>query len=1214
MTGQSMLKGEHQLMHRGFVFLLLVISMSGALFAQGGLGSISGTVVDPSGAVVPSARVVLLEIQTQGTRAIASNEAGLFTLPSVVPGRYAVTVSAPGFKEKKLENITVNAFQQISLGQVALEIGEGVASVVTVTAEQQLVKDSAVRYDTIQARQVSDMPLMGRNWTGVLKAIPGAVPTSREAYQGREYGYYGYADFRINGKAAVQTAVNLDGGSIVDHGSDAKTSVAPSLESIEEVSLLANNFQAEYGTRSGVIVNVVTKSGSNQFRGTVWDYLRNEALNANSWERNYLGTKRPMYRYNYFGGNLGGPIVKNKLFFFYNYERFKQNTPGSTTLSRVPTAAERQGDFSLTRLSNGTRPTVYQPGAQLSGSGQVFPNNVIPPSMLNSLGKAVLNIYPDPNYSADPFYNYVFSSQRKAPRYSSVAKVDWNISDKARAYVRYTWDGGTAEDRGTWNSSAPLPFNMIKQPRPDYALSGNLTYTFSPSVVMETVFGWNRDDVKVLPLNPDEVTKTKWGLSKLPVAFDPGTDMLPGITTGFYPDFHFNRLPSYAIADEYQYFNTISWTRGTHMFKFGGQFVRNDKDEFQNTANKGVYDFRVSQSAFDTGFAPSNVLLGALSTFTQVERVSRINTRVNQYLFFAQDTWKVRRDLTLDYGMRFYHLPTEIEEDPSDTLDAVFLPSKWDAAKAPRFYVPDPRSPSRVIDPLYPDDPLPANLSNTLRYSIVPGSGDVMNGVFALGQGGLGKAALNDPSWLLVAPRGGFAWSPGGSTKTVIRGGFGWTYNFLQLSQTVNQFRNGLSQSVNMVQTSLDTLTQASTVRRIDPRAYGARDETAQRMPTVYDYSISVQRELPGMFVVDIGYIGNLQRHQPVSFELNAVPLGEAFKPEYIDPRSVGYNFVGPISSSNPGPALPGSNAVDQNLMRPYRGHGAINIQPNVGNNRYDSLQATLNKRFGGGLTLSAAYTWSRFLTQQESTGLYYYNWKDYTGDIQNQDRRHVVAINYTYELPKFAARLGWNNGFSRQLLNDWRIAHMISIFSGQDYTPTFSIQQANTTTNISVNRIFLGTDDLAPRQPLLGDPNSLDRDVAHQFDIAQLGLPDVYPKADGTGPRNYLLGRGSFSNDLTITKAFKITETKAFELRASAFNAFNQVRRPVINTGIQYKAKGRTLAEGFSVLNTPEATAARTTGSATAIYNAYRGGVGHVNMTNTDPMRVIEIGVKFRF
>jgi hypothetical protein len=329
----------------------------------------------------------------------------------------------------------------------------------------------------------------------------------------------------------------------------------------------------------------------------------------------------------------------------------------------------------------------------------------------------------------------------------------------------------------------------------------------------------------------------------------------------------------------------------------------------------------------------------------------------------------------------------------------------------------------------------------------------------------------------------------------------------------------------------------------------------------------------------------------------------------------VGYNFAGPISASNPGPALPGSNAVDQNLMRPYRGHAAVNMQPNVGNNRYDSLQITLNKRFGAGLTFSAAYTYSRFLSQQESTGLFYYNWKDYTGFKQNQDRRHVVTVNYTYELPAIASRIGWNNAFSRQLLNDWRLAHLMSFFTGQDYTPSFSIQQANTTTGLGLSRVFLGTDDLSPRILPQGDPNDLNKDLGHQFDPARFTFPAPYPQGDGTGPRNYLYGRGAFSNDLTITKAFKIGESRAIELRASAFNLFNNVRRPIINTSIQFKAKGRTLADGVTIQNTPEANAARvTSGDPTAVYNAYRTGVGHVNITNTDPMRVIEIGMKFRF
>src|SRR3954452_18999170 len=202
-------------------------------------------------------------------------------LPSLVVGTYTVAIQHPGFKAKRIENIGLNAFQQVALGNVVLEVGAPAESVtVTATAEQALVKDSAVRFATVQAKQVSEMPLAGRNWINLLKVIPGATPTNTNALNGREYTATGYSDFKINGKSGSQTQVNLDGGGIVDQGSDAKTSVAPILESIHQVSVLTNNFQAEYGNRGGTVINVVTKSGTNKLHATEFDYLNNEALNA----------------------------------------------------------------------------------------------------------------------------------------------------------------------------------------------------------------------------------------------------------------------------------------------------------------------------------------------------------------------------------------------------------------------------------------------------------------------------------------------------------------------------------------------------------------------------------------------------------------------------------------------------------------------------------------------------------------------------------------------------------------------------------------------------------------------------------------------------------------------------------------------------------------------------------------------------------------------
>jgi hypothetical protein len=471
----------------------LILALGAApLAAQSGLGSITGTAVDSSGGSIAGAAVRLTEKATQGTRATTTTDAGLFTFPAVVVGTYTVSLTRPGFKEKKIENVTINAFQQVSLGNIPMEVGATAESVtVSATAEQTLVKDSAVRFATVQAKQVTEMPLAGRNWINLLKVIPGATPINTNALNGREYTSTGYSDFKINGKAGSQTQVNLDGGSIVDQGSDAKTSVAPSLESIQEVSVLTNNFQAEYGTRGGTVINIVTKSGTNQLHSTVFNYMRNEALNANSWSNNFLGNARPRYRFNYFGANLGGPIKKNKLFFFYNFENFKQDIPATLALSRTPTDLERNGDFSQTVTNAaGQRPVIYMPGTALTGNPVPVPNLQLPASLINPLGKALLAMFPKQNVNNNPLQNYQLQVNNKQPRYANNAKVDWNVNDNTRSYVRYTFDGGTQEDRSTGANWGNLE-GFTKRPRPDRALAANITHTFSPTMVLDALYSWN---------------------------------------------------------------------------------------------------------------------------------------------------------------------------------------------------------------------------------------------------------------------------------------------------------------------------------------------------------------------------------------------------------------------------------------------------------------------------------------------------------------------------------------------------------------------------------------------------------------------------------------------------------------------------------------------------------------------------------------------------
>jgi len=1200
--------------------------VASAAFAQAGLGSITGEVVDPSGAKVPNAALKLVEVETHTNLTTTTNEAGIFNFPAVQVGHYILTITATGFKDKQLANLTVSAYQQLTVGQIALEVGQGAVQTVTVSAEQELVKDSAVRTDAIQSRQVEDIPTAGRNWTTLLKVIPGAnAVTSTNgsiAFNGREYTATGYADFRINGKNPQQTQVNLDGGSIVDQGSDAKTTVAPGMESIEEVSVLANNYQAQYGYRAGAVVNIITKSGTNTFHGTVFDNLRNEDLNANSWSNNYLGLARPQYRFNYVGGNLGGPVKKNRLFFFYNYENFIQSTPAPVALSLTPTDLERKGDFSQTLTSSGAKVTIYQPGSQFSGTPTPFPGNVVPASMIDPLGAAILKLFPEPNLANNyPVNNFALQYQTKQPRWDHTAKVDWNTANNTHLYVRFTDDGGTQVDRSLGGTSGNLLAATFNRPRPDRALAGSFTHTFTPTLVLEGLVAWSFDRVDWLVNDQNALTKQANGLEGLPLAFKPTNDILPAMTISPYPSFAFGRLPAYSFTNEYQMNANFSWSKGKHLVKWGFLHVRNYKNEVDQSGpgagnDKGTFDFSSSPSPFDTGYAPSNVLVGAVSSFTQTSNIAHKDAMFTDFDLYIQDTWKVKPSLTLDYGVRMYHMPSQHEIDPSksNTLDAAFVPSKWDPNKAVRLYVPDPANANLIIDPKFPNNPLPASQTNILKYTIVPGSGDPLDGVVTLGAPGVGLPGILDPKAALFAPRGGFAWSPAHNDKTVIRGGFGWGYNRNNIAQSLNAFENGLSQRADYVQTSFSSLASATGLQPIPIVSLGAQDPS-RKIPTTYDYSISVQRELPFQMIADIGYVGNIQRHQQIQFNINAVPLGTAFLPQYVTPGNAGYNFAGPVTASNPG-ALPGSNAEDASVMRPYPGFSSLTMNENGANVHYNSLQAQLSKRFGHGLSFAAAYTYGRTVGQIENIGPYNYNWQNYTGYILANDRSHVFTMNYSYDVPRIARAIRFDNAFGRRIFDEWRVAGVFTYFSGSPYSPGFSVQEANTTTTVSLGNVFLGSPDFTPRNTVSGSVNSAPAGL--NFNPGALGVPAIYPTADGTGPRNFINGLGSFNNDLSLLKNIKIHERFRIELRASAFNLFNNVRRINTLSSIQYKANGANFSSGFSIINLPDqlaaSQAAKTPGNALSIFNAYRTGVGYLDLTNVQPMRIMELGLQVRF
>jgi hypothetical protein len=418
--------------------------------------------------------------------------------------------------------------------------------------------------------------------------------------------------------------------------------------------------------------------------------------------------------------------------------------------------------------------------------------------------------------------------------------------------------------------------------------------------------------------------------------------------------------------------------------------------------------------------------------------------------------------------------------------------------------------------------------------------------------------------------------------------------------------------------TNIQTLATgvANAVQRISTRGFGVYDSTNTKRPTVYDYSLSIQQRLPGNLALDVGYVGNMQRHQSITFDINAPLPGTAYRPEFIEPGNVGYNFRGAISSSNPGPALPGSNTVSDELMRPYRGLSTLKLPANVANARHHALQTSFAKRFGHGLSLQGSYTLSKTYSQVQNFGLYSYNWKDYTGFLQSASRTHVFKLNYIYDLPKFSKWLGWNHTVAREALDGWSLAQFYAYLSGAPYTPSFSIVNTGSSTFLNLNRVFTGTSSLAPRLVPVGDVQAGSNGML--FNPSALAIPAIFPAANGTGSLNYLTMPSTFGNDLSLSKRIRVRESKAIELRISAYNAFNNTRRSRLNSSITYRANGANWSDGFTVYNTAQQIVDRLPAASKTsqrqIYDFYRTGVGLIDLTTVDSNRIVEIGMRFRF
>ncbi|MFI5170235.1 MAG: carboxypeptidase regulatory-like domain-containing protein, partial [Vicinamibacterales bacterium] len=505
----------------------LVVSLAPAVLAQSA-GSISGTVLDGSGAALPGATVTASNPAQAVTQTAATNSAGVFLLPQLPPGTYSVAAELTGFKRIEKSNVILSTRSAINIGDFVLEVGD-MAETVTVEAETgrlQIQSESAERSDLVTNKQLRDLALNGRNISDLFKTIPGVVAggTITTSTVQNVVG-----SFNINGARNNQTEYTVDGVTNLNLGNNNGALVTLNPDAVEEVKILTSNFQAEYSRAGAGFIALTTRGGTNEYRGGLRYFKRDEKWNANSFFNNANNRPKPFYSYDYYGWDFGGPVPfvgtkeNPKLFFFLAQEYYEQQTPAANpTNTRVPTEAERHGDFSQTRDGNGNLVVIRDPL-----TGLPFPGNVIPTSRFAQGMEALMGVYPQPNApEGGALYNYTSQLPRDIPRREDIARIDWQIASGTRLSARYIHNKDEdVQPLGT--TTAAFNFRLaendiVRKNGPGDTFSLTLTHSFSPSLINEFVYGAGRGGVYIGPVALSDVTRARYGVTT-PLLF-PGAD------------------------------------------------------------------------------------------------------------------------------------------------------------------------------------------------------------------------------------------------------------------------------------------------------------------------------------------------------------------------------------------------------------------------------------------------------------------------------------------------------------------------------------------------------------------------------------------------------------------------------------------------------------------------------------------------------------------
>jgi len=1153
--------------------------------AQTTSATVSGSIVDAQGGVLPGATVELTS-RTQGNTLTANTDAqGRFVFPVVRPDSYTMRITMQGFKTAERTNVVVSPNDRFSAGTITLEVGQMTEEVSVVSRVSELQAESGERSFTLESEALENIANNGRAMFNFATLIPGVLQNGNVGDE------IGAADgFTVNGQRQNSNNVTMDGVANIDTGNNGGNMATTNIDAVAEFKILTNAYQAEYGRAVGGQVQVVTKSGTQSFHGSAYWYGRRSGWDANTWlnKRGSTVIEPPDSKRDDYGYTIGGPIFipgtfnedKSKLFFFWSQEFQRRSNPPSQRLSRVPTALERMGDFSQSIDSSGN-PWPYirdyttglpcGPGDQ---SGCYADGGVlgrIPQSAIWQPGLNALNMYPTPNFDGGGGINYQSQASDSAPRREDLIRLDFQATDNWRLTGRYmhTKENITQAYGTQWagNGSNNLPMEVLFL-HPGYNWMVSATGILSPTMSLEMSVGSAHNSLDYQLQEPN-LFRSAAGLDGFPLLFPDAlqADYLPdlrfnggrvGGSAGYYQT---DRGPFTNLNTTYDVLANLTKVWHRHTAKAGVYYQSSYKPQSIFASFNSQINFNDNTSnPFDTGFGYANAATGVFNTYTQASKFALPEWKYKNFEFYVQDNWKVDRRLTLDYGVRFYYLTPQWDV----SLQASnFLPDKFDPANAATLYVPGCLNayPCSGSDKVAIDPTTGQTADSRFIGRLVPGS-DRFNGAFQAGQGI--NDELQDGNVFKVSPRFGFAYDLTGEGETIVRGGFGIFYDRPQGNIVFDMIANAPGVLVSRLEWGrLQDLQSAGgdpdPVLNMNPTAYNFIP------PKVIAWNVGIQKKLFRKLIFDLAYVGSKSEDLLRQNQINTLPRGTTFKPENQDPTRA------PSST-------PGASALPTDLLRPYQGYGSIRLWEYTGFSNYHALQTGLSRRFENGIMFSAFYVWSKALGIGND---------DFTGGLASNvseaearridysylgyDRPHNFVLNFVYQTPKFA-----ESGLGAILLNDWTVSGVYRWTSGRPYTVGYSIPgygNANLTGNDGnpSARIVVTCD---PGSGSSGDPY-------RQIDTSCFAPPQ--PGSDGSESARYFVhGPGVNNLDLSVAKAFTFGKGLRLEVRLDAFNALNHTQFTGVNatanfagvndptiTNLPYDSAGNLVNQnGFGTIN----------------------------------------------